>query len=62
MIYMIDALIFISGMITMGIVWFVHDMHDNPYIRGYEKGLHDGIQEVMKDFNKIMNETREGDL
>ena len=53
---MSEAIAFFSGLITMGIVWFIHDTKYNPYMRGYAEGLKDGIQEVMKDFPKLRGE------
>ena len=51
---MSEAIAFISGLITMMIIWFVDDTKNNPYMRGSADGLHDGIQEVLKD---IFSET-----
>ena len=48
-----EAIAFFGGIITMTVVWFVHDAKRNPYMRGYADGLKDGIQEVMKDFDKL---------
>ena len=52
-----EAIAFFGGIITMTVVWFVHDTKHNPYMRGYADGLKDGIQEVMKDFPKLRGET-----
>lgn len=56
---MSEAIAFFSGLITMTIVWFVHDTKYNPYMRGYAEGLNDGIQEVMKDLPKLRGEQDE---
>ena len=48
-----EAIAFLSGLIAMAIVWFIHDTKYNPYMRGYAEGLKDGIQEIMKDFPKL---------
>lgn len=50
---MSEAIAFVGGLIAMTIVWFVSDIKNNPYMRGYEEGLHDGIQEVLKDFPEL---------
>ena len=50
---MSEAIAFVSGLITMTIVWFVHDIKNNPYMREYAEGVHDGIQEVLKDFPEL---------
>ena len=50
---MSEAIAFFFGLITMGIVWFIQDTKNNPYMRGYSDGVRDGIQEVMKDFSKL---------
>lgn len=50
---MSEAVAFFGGLVTMAIVWFVNDTKNNPYMRGYAEGLKDGIQEVMKDFDKL---------
>ncbi|MBQ1800085.1 MAG: hypothetical protein II011_04960 [Prevotella sp.] len=55
---MSEAIAFFCGLVTMTIVWFVNDTKNNPYMRGYAEGLHDGIQEVMKDFDKLMSDMR----
>jgi len=55
---MSEAVAFLSGLIAMGIVWFVHDTKYNPYMRGYSEGLMDGIQEVMKDLPKLKGEQK----
>jgi hypothetical protein len=55
---MSEVIAFFGGLIAMYIIWFVHDTKDNPYMRGYAEGLNDGIQEVMKDFDKIMSDMR----
>lgn len=56
---MSEAISFFCGLITMGVIWFVYDVKYNPYLRGYAKGLNDGIQEVMKDFSKLRGEQDE---
>ncbi len=48
-----EAIAFFGGLIAMIVVWFAHDTKHNPYMRGYADGLKDGIQEVMKDFDKL---------
>ena len=50
---MVEAFAFICGLLTMGFVWFVSDLKDNKYMRGYADGLRDGINEVMSDIEKI---------
>lgn len=55
---MSEAVAFLGGLVTMAIVWFVNDTKNNPYMKGYAEGLNDGIQEVMKDFDKIMSDMR----
>lgn len=55
---MSEAVAFFCGLATMAIVWFVNDTKHNPYMRGYAEGLNDGIQEVMKDFDKLMSDRR----
>lgn len=50
---MSEGIAFFGGIITMTIIWFINDIKNNPYMRGYAKGLNDGIQEVMKDFPKL---------
>ena len=55
---MSEAVAFFCGIVTMLIVWFVNDTINNPYMRGYAEGLKDGIQEVMKDFDKMMSDMR----
>lgn len=56
---MSEAIAFFAGCIAMTIIWFVHDIKYNPYMRGYAEGLNDGIQEVMKDFSKLKGEQNE---
>ena len=51
-----EVIAFFGGLITMGIVWFINDTKNNPYMRGYSDGVRDGIQEVMKDFPKLKGE------
>lgn len=53
---MSEAIAFLSGLIAMTIVWFIHDTKYNPYMRGYSEGVKAGIQEVMKDFQKLRGE------
>lgn len=36
---MSEAIAFFAGCIAMTIVWFVHDIKYNPYMRGYAEGL-----------------------
>lgn len=56
---MSEAFAFFGGLITMTIVWFINDTKYNPYMRGYAEGLNDGIQEMMKDFQKLRGEQHE---
>lgn len=56
---MSEAIAFFGGLITMTIVWFIHDIKHNPYMRGYAEGVNDGIQEVMKDLPKLRGEQNE---
>jgi len=53
---MSEAVAFFCGLITMAIVWFVNDMKNNPYMRGYADGARDGIQEMLKNFPKLRGE------
>ena len=55
---MSEAVAFFGGLVAMAIVWFVNDTKNNPYMRGYAEGLNDGIQEVMKDFDKLLSDRR----
>ena len=50
---MAEAVAFICGLFAMGFVWFVSDLDDNKYMKGYADGLRDGINEVMSDIEKI---------
>ena len=50
---MSEAVAFFCGLITMAIIWFINDIKNNPYMRGYADGARDGIQEIMKDFPKL---------
>ena len=40
---MSEIIAFFCGLITMGVIWFIYDVKYNPYLRGYAKGLNDGI-------------------
>lgn len=53
---MSEAIAFFGGFMTMVIVWFVSDLKNNPYMRGYADGVRDGVQEVMKDFPELRGE------
>ena len=55
---MSEAIAFFAGLFAMCIVWFLVDITDNKYMRGYADGLNDGIQEVLCDFEKIYGERR----
>ena len=55
---MSEAVAFFCGLVTMTIVWFVNDTKNNPYMRGYANGLNDGVQEAMKDLDKIISDMR----
>ena len=50
---MSEAFAFICGLVAMGVIWFINDTKNNPYMRGYADGLRDGINEVMSDFSKL---------
>lgn len=50
---MSEGIAFLGGLVTMTIVWFVSDLKNNPYMRGYADGVKDGIQEMLKDFPKL---------
>ena len=58
---MSEAIAFFCGLTAMTIVWFVHDIKCNPYMKGYAEGVEDGIQEVMKDLPKLRGEQDEID-
>jgi len=45
---MSEAIAFFCGLIVMTIVWFIHDIKCNPYMRGYAEGVNDGIQDVNR--------------
>ena len=49
---MSEFIAFLCGLVGMGIVWFITDLQDNKYMRGYQDGLRDGINEVLNDFSK----------
>lgn len=53
---MSEAIAFFSGCVAMAIVWFIHDVKYNPYLRGYAEGLNDGFREAMKNFPKLRDE------
>lgn len=56
---MSEAIAFFGGFMTMIIVWFVSDLKNNPYMRGYADGVRDGVQEMMKDFDKLRANMRD---
>lgn len=58
---MSEAVAFFGGLVAMAIVWFINDTKNNPYMRGYADGVRDGIQEVLKDFQKMRGEQDECD-
>lgn len=45
---MSETIAFFGGALLVGIIWFWNDTANNPYMRGYADGLHDGIEEVTK--------------
>lgn len=53
---MSEAVAFFCGLVTMAIVWFVNDIKNSPYMRGYADGVRDGVREMMKNFPKLRGE------
>lgn len=56
---MAETIAFFAGLIAMGIIWFIEDTESNQYMRGYAKGLGDGLEEALKMLEKAENEIEE---
>lgn len=56
---MSEAIAFISGAVTMMFVWFWNDLKNNPYMRGYQDGVRDGINNVLHDFPELAERREE---
>ena len=49
---MSEAIAFIAGMVSMGIVWFIND--NSPRTSPYRRGFEDGYRKAMKDYEEIL--------
>jgi hypothetical protein len=49
---MTHFLAYLSGVISMGVLWFLSDIKDNRYSRGYYDGFMEAIDEMKEELIK----------
>lgn len=42
---MTESIAFILGLFTMGFLWFMSDLFENPYQKGYKDGYENALED-----------------